>query len=40
MYWDTLTATGVVVSIASTLVAFYLVIRTRPVTRRNDLREN
>ena len=40
MYWDTLTATGVIVSIASTLVAFYLVIRTRPGAGRDDLQES
>jgi hypothetical protein len=39
MYWDSLTATGVIVSIVWTLGAFYLVWRKRPVVRRNDLRE-
>lgn len=39
MYWDTLTATGVLASIVSTLVAFYLVVRDRPVVRRDDMRE-
>jgi len=39
MYWDTLTATGLIVSIISTVGAFYLVLRERPVVRRNDLRE-
>jgi hypothetical protein len=39
MYWDTLTATGLIVSILSTVGAFYLVLRERPVVRRNDLRE-
>jgi len=39
MYWDNLTATGVIVSILSTLGAFYLVLRKRPVVRRDDLRE-
>jgi hypothetical protein len=39
MYWDTLTAAGLLVSIVSTVGAFYLVLRERPVVRRNDLRE-
>ena len=39
MYWDTLTATGVFVSIVSTVVAFYLVVRVRPVIRREDMKE-
>lgn len=39
MYWDTLTATGVFVSIMSTLGTFYLMLRARPVVRRDDLRE-
>ena len=39
MYWDTLTATGVFVSIVSTVVAFYLVLRVRPVRRRDDMKE-
>lgn len=39
MYWDMLTATGVFVSIVTTLVAFYLVLRTRPVMRRDELTE-
>ena len=39
MYWDTLTATGVIVSIVTTLGAFYLVLRKRPVVRRDNLRE-
>ena len=39
MYWDSLTATGVIVSILSTLAAFYLVVRKRPVVPRDDLRE-
>jgi hypothetical protein len=39
MYWDTLTATGVFVSVVSTVATFYLVLRTRPVIRRNDVTE-
>jgi len=39
MYWDTLTATGLFVSIISTVGAFYLALRERPVVRRDDLRE-
>ena len=39
MYWDSLTATGLLVSIISTVGAFYLVLRERPVVRRNDLQE-
>jgi hypothetical protein len=39
MYWDTLTATGVFVSIVSTLAAFYLMLRTRPVVRRDNAGE-
>ena len=39
MYWDTLTATGVFVSILSTLGTFYLVLRARPVVRRDAPRE-
>ena len=39
MYWDTLTATGVFVSIVSTVVAFYLVLRVRPVSRSDDMKE-
>lgn len=36
MYWDMLTATGLLVSIVSNLSAFYLVLRERPVVRRDD----
>jgi hypothetical protein len=39
MYWDTLTAAGLFVSILSTVGAFYLVLRERPLVRRNDLQE-
>jgi hypothetical protein len=39
MYWDTLTVAGLLVSFVSTVGAFYLVLRERPVVRRNDLRE-
>jgi len=39
MYWDSLTAAGLIVSIISTVGAFYLVLRERPVVRRNDLQE-
>lgn len=39
MIWDTLTVTGLLVSVISTVGAFYLVFRERPVVRRNDLRE-
>ncbi len=40
MYWDTLTATGLIVSILSTVGAFYLVLRERPVVRRNAMQES
>jgi hypothetical protein len=39
MYWDTLTAAGLIVSVVLTVGAFYLALRERPVVRRNDLRE-
>ena len=39
MYWDALTVAGFLVSIASTVGAFYLVFRERPVVRRHDLRK-
>jgi len=39
MYWDSLTVAGLFVSIVTTVGAFYLVLRERPVDRRNDLRE-
>jgi hypothetical protein len=40
MYWDSLTATGVIISIISTVGAFYLVLREPPpVVRRNDMQE-
>jgi len=39
MYWDTLTATGLFISIVWALGAFYLELRKRPVVRRSDLRE-
>ena len=39
MYWDTLTAAGLIVSILSTVCAFYLVLRERPVVRQNELQE-
>ena len=39
MYWDSLTATGVFVSLISTLAAFYLVFRSRPDVPRDDLRK-
>jgi hypothetical protein len=39
MYWDTLTATGVCVSVVSAVVAFYLLLRVRPVIRRDDMEE-
>lgn len=39
MYWDTLTATGVLASIVSTLAAFYLVWRAGSGFHRDDLRE-
>jgi hypothetical protein len=39
MYWDTLTAAGLLVSVISTAGAFYLALRERFVDRRNHLRE-
>ncbi len=36
MYWDTLTATGIFVSIGLILCAFYLELRKRPGGRRED----
>ena len=39
MYWDSLTATGVFVSIVSIFVAFYLVLREPPIVRRDDPRK-
>jgi hypothetical protein len=39
MYWDTLTVAGFLVSVVSTVGAFYLVLRERPVVRRDDWRE-
>ena len=36
MYWDTLTAVGIVVSIVSVLCAFYLELRKRPIVRHDD----
>jgi hypothetical protein len=39
MYWDILTATGVLASIVSTLAAFFLVLRARPVVRRDNAEE-
>lgn len=39
MYWDTLTATGVFISIVVALGAFYLELRERPVIRRKDQQE-
>ena len=40
MYWDTLTVTGLIVSILSTVGAFYLVFRERPVVRRTTIQES
>jgi hypothetical protein len=39
MYWDSLTAAGVIVSIVSTLGAFFLEWRKRPIVRDNNLRK-
>ncbi|MGB5427101.1 MAG: hypothetical protein WBN95_09945 [Gammaproteobacteria bacterium] len=40
MYWDTLTATGLFISIVWALGGFYLELRQRPVVRRRDLQES
>ena len=39
MYWDSLTATGLFISIVWALGGFYLELRNRPVMPRRDLRE-
>ena len=36
MYWDSLTATGIFISIGMLLGAFYLEFRNRPGRRRDD----
>jgi hypothetical protein len=36
MYWDNLTATGILVSIVLVLCAFYLELRKRPGVYRGD----
>ncbi len=40
MFWDSLTATGVIVSIIISLGAFYLVLREPLVIRRREARHN
>ena len=40
MYWDTLTATGLFISIVWALGGFYLELRQRPVVPRRDLQNS
>ncbi len=40
MYWDSLTATGVIVSIIITLGAFYLFLREPLIIRRREARHS